>query len=200
MMKNDHFAYAASFCSYILENVPNIRSVILFGSASRGDISGSSDIDIFIDTQDEKKDRIKKIAFNFQNTQASKNWALKGIHNPFSIIIGNLEGKEWVDLKRSIITDGVVLFGKYKSKPEKLNQYMLVSYSNIKDAKKRVKLYRALFGYKISGKKYEGIMSKSNGLKFGSGIIAVPIDKYKELADMFNKLKITPKIVEIWMG
>lgn len=198
-MKNDRIAYAAAFCSFLIERVENIRSVILFGSVSRKDADRESDIDIFIDTMSEST-RINKILNEFYKSKINELWKLKGIKNPISLIVGNIENKEWTDLKRSIITDGIILFGKYKSEPEKLRHYTLFSYKNIKDAKKRVNLHRKLFGYNIGDKHYTGIVSKSNGIRHGSGSFSVPIENYKEVREIFREMKITPEIIEIWIG
>ncbi len=199
-MKNDKIAYAAAFSSYLIERVESIRSVVLFGSASRGDANKGSDIDIFIDTVSGSKNEIRKVIDAFYDSQICKTWDLKGVKNPISVIIGDLESGEWADLKRSIITDGIVLFGKYNSKPEKLKHYMLFSYNGIKDPNKRVNLHRKLFGYKLGKKQYDGIVQKSNGMRHGRGNFSVPIENYKEVRDIFKELKITPKITEIWIG
>lgn len=196
-MKNDRIAYAAAFCSFLIERA-DIRSVILFGSASRGNANKESDIDIFIDTQ-ENKNRINRILDEFYGSKINELWRLKGIKNPISLIVGNIEEKEWSDLRRSIITDGIILFGKYKSEPEKLRHFMLFSYANISDAKKRVNLHRKLFGYKVGNRHYEGIVSKSGGIRHGSGSFSVPIEKYKDVRDVFKEMKITPTIMEIWI-
>ncbi len=101
-----------------------------------------------------------------------------------------------VGYKRSIIIDGIVLFGKYKSEPEKLRHFMLFSYSNVTDAKKRVNLHRKLFGYKIGTRHYEGIVSKSGGIRHGSGSFSVPIEKYRDVRNVFKEMKTTPMITE----
>ena len=199
-MKNDKTAYAAAFCSFLIERLENIRSVILFGSVSRGDADKESDIDIFVDTLSDNKYRINNILDEFYKSKINEFWRLKGIKNPISLIVGNIESKEWTDLKRSVITDGIILFGKYKSEPEKLRHYVLFSYTNVKNVKKRVNLHRKLFGYKVGSKHYYGIVSKSDGIRHGSGSFSVPIEKYKEVRNIFKEMKITPKILEVWIG
>lgn len=196
-MKNERIAYAAAFCSFLIERA-DIRSVILFGSASRGSANKESDIDVFVDTR-ENKNRINRILDEFYGSKINELWKLKGIKNPISLIVGNIEEKEWSDLKRSIITDGIVLFGKYKSEPEKLRHFALFSYSNVTDAKKRVNLHRKLFGYKVGKRHYEGVVSKSGGIRHGSGSFSVPIEKYKDVRDVFKEMKITPMITEMWI-
>src|SRR3989338_5704290 len=197
-MKNEIISYAAAFCSFLIERA-DIRSVILFGSASRGDANKESDIDIFIDTK-ENKNRLNRVLDEFYKSRINELWRLKGIKNPISLIVGNIEEKEWSDLKRSIITDGIMLFGKYKSEPEKLRHFMLFSYSNITDAKKRENLHRKLFGYNVGKRRYEGAVSKSGGIRHGSGSFSPPIERFNDIRNVFKELKITPTITEIWIG
>ncbi len=199
-MKNDKIAYAAAFCSFLIERLENIRSVILFGSVSRGDSDKESDIDIFIDAPSGNTSRANRVLDEFYKSKINELWRLKGIKNPISLIVGDMENKEWADLKRSIISDGIVLLGKYKSEPEKLRHYTLFSYTNVKDAKKRVSLHRKLFGYKVGSKHYDGIVSKSDGIRHGSGSFSVPIEKYKDVSIVFKEMKITPRTIEIWIG
>lgn len=199
-MNCEKIAYAAAFCSFLIERAAGIRSVVLFGSVSRGEADNKSDIDLFIDAPSGNAHRIRKILDNFYESKINELWRLKGVKNPISLIVGDIEKKEWADLKRSIITDGIILFGKYKSEPEKLKHFMLFSYSDIKDAKKRVNLHRKLFGYKVGTARYEGIVLKSGGIRHGSGSFSVPIEKYMDVRSVFKELKITPKILEIWIG
>src|SRR3989338_6318848 len=182
-MKNERIAYASAFCSFLIERA-EIRSVVLFGSASRGYADRKSDIDIFIDTR-ENKNRINRILDEFYESKINELWRLKGIKNPISLIVGNIDEKEWSNLKRSIITDGIVLFGKYKSEPEKLRHFMLFSYSNITYAKKRVNLHRKLFGYNVGKRRYEGAVSKSGCIRHGSGSFSAPIERFNDIRNVF---------------
>ncbi|MBI3190819.1 nucleotidyltransferase domain-containing protein [archaeon] len=191
-------AYAISFCSYLVENTENIRSVILFGSVGRGGSDKESDIDIFVDTTSTKKTQINSIVKGFYSSQTCKAWNLKGVKNTISVITGDIEKDEWSGLKRSIISDGIVLYGKYKSTPEKLRHFVIFSYSNVKESKKRVNLHRKLFGYKIGKKVYNGAVSP-DGIRHGSGSFSVPIENYKEIRDVFKELGITPKTIDIWI-
>lgn len=200
LMKNERIAYASSFCSFLLERVDKIRSVILFGSVSRGDSSRESDVDIFIDAPSGDREKIKRTLGEFYNSKINELWTLKGVKNPISLIIGNLDSKQWAGLKRSIISDGIVLFGKYKSEPEKLKHCVLFSYGGIKDANTKVNLHRKLFGYNIGSRYYEGIVQKSGGIRHGSGNFSVPIEQYKEVSAVFKNMKVTPRIIEIWVG
>lgn len=189
------------YASYLIHNMINIDSIILFGSVSRGDFDKESDIDIFINIKNStKKDKeiIRKITNNFYNTKSFEKWKLLGIKNDFSVMVGNIDSDEWTNLRRSIMTDGILLYGKYLAKPKKMNHYVLVSYGSIKNDKKRVNLHRKLFGYALNGKRYQGTIEKENGIRVSSNSFLIKIDSYKKIKNIFDEMKINPKIIEVW--
>ena len=110
--RNELTAYALDFVSYLISKTDKIDRIILYGSIARNDFDEQSDIDLFIDT---KEKVTQKILDNYYKTKKYKEWELKGISNPISIITGGLDSKEWQDLKRSITNTGIILFGKYKA-------------------------------------------------------------------------------------
>ena len=97
-----------------------------------------SDVDLFIDADEKIEKKINRILDNYYNTKKFKEWELKGINNGISIIVGELDNDDWEDLKRSIMNTGIILYGKYKAKPDKTNQYTLFSFENIKPNKKNI--------------------------------------------------------------
>ena len=195
-------AYSMSFSSYILENIDGIRSIVLFGSVARGKFDTESDIDIFIDVQNltkQKEKEIKIIASQFFETETYKKWKLKGVDLEISPIIGDLKSSEWESLYLSVCSEGIQLYGKYQSSPENLKHYVIFSYSKIKNNKKRINVYRKLFGYVVGGKKYQGLVKKINGRKIGSGVFLVPIEDSKKVRKMFEDLNIQIQMCEVWM-
>ena len=142
----DLISYAMDFSSYIIRNTEKVDKIILHGSVARGDFDKDSDIDIFIDTLDKKAEKIiKKIEENFYKTDNYKKWKLKGEINKISLIIGKLDSEEWKDLKRAIISTGILLYGKYNSNIQKMKNYVLFVFENIKPESKRVFIHRKLF-------------------------------------------------------
>ena len=156
--REDLISYAMDFSSYLIRNNKNIRKIILYGSIARGDFNKNSDIDLFIDIDEKQEKNIKKIEENFYESESYKKWKLKGLSNEISLLMGDLEGSEWKNLKRAIINTGILLYGKYKSNIEKINQYVLFTFENIKPESKRVSVHRKLFGFKINNKKYPGVL------------------------------------------
>ena len=112
-------AYASYFVSYLLntlnvKDLPNIKAIILFGSAARDEASKESDVDIFIDIKKNKKNFDKKTAEvenNFYKSREALLFKAKGIDNKINIIIGKID--EWKDLKKSIESTGLILYGSY---------------------------------------------------------------------------------------
>ena len=195
--KNELIAYALDFASYLISKIDGINRIILHGSIAKGDFDEESDVDLFIDTK-EKEGKINKIADNYYKTKKFKEWELKGISNKISIIVGELDSKEWQELKRSIINTGIILYGKYKSEVEKINQYDLFSFENIKPDKKRIAIFRKLYVFKIGKKQYLGIVNKINAIKVGKGCLLVPVEYTNEHQRYFQEKKVAVKIYDVW--
>ena len=199
--RNELIAYAIDFVSYLISKEPEINRVILHGSVARGDFDDESDIDIFVDIlkYDEKTEKkINNIADGYYKTKKFKEWELKGIKNTFSLIVGSLDSKDWKDLKRSIINTGIILYGKYKEETEKIKQYTLFSFENIKPDKKRVVVFRKLFGFKLKDKSYTGLINKYKGIRVGKGAVLVPIESVNDLKRYFQEKKISAKMYDLW--
>lgn len=199
MQRNDLISYAMDCASYLISKIEGIDRIILHGSVARGDFDEESDVDIFVDTQNKSlKNIIKRILENYYKTNKFKEWELKSIKNSISIIVGKLDTEEWKDLKRAIMNTGIILYGKYKASAEKIYHYTLFSFENIKPDKKRVSLFRKLFGFKVGKKEYKGLLDKINALRIGKGTILVPIEHTNELKRYFQEEKVTVKLYDFW--
>jgi predicted nucleotidyltransferase len=200
MQKNNKLiSYAMDFASYLILKSEDINQIILHGSVSRGDFNENSDVDIFIDTNKKNSDKkIDLITENYYKTNKFKEWKLKGIENPFSVIVGGLNDKEWKDLKRAIINTGITLYGKYKENVEKVNQYVVLTFENIKPEKKRVAVHRKLFGFGKGKKRYSGEVEKSKAIRIGKGVILVPVENIKKIKEYLRKKKVQFKIYDFW--
>ena len=130
LQKNEIISYALDFVSYLIMKEDRINKIILYGSIARGDFDEESDIDLFIDADNKIEGKIRKILDNYYKTKKFKEWRLKGIENEISMMVGKLDGDEWKNLKRSIMNTGIILYGKYKSKVDKIKQYTLFSFEN----------------------------------------------------------------------
>lgn len=197
--QNKLIAYASDFISTLLENNIILEKAILFGSVVTQEFDEESDVDIFLETEENEK-RINNLLTQFEKTKG-QNWKLKGIENPISLKIGRLE--KWPELRRSIQSYGIILYSIFKEIPEEVNSYHLfiLNFNSLLRLKK-VNLWRKLYGYtqKVKNKKYEmsGVIEKLGGKKLERGIVIIPSNKTKELKDFLNKNKINYKLIEIW--
>ena len=196
--RNELIAYALDFASYLMSKVEDIDRIILYGSIARDDFDEKSDIDLLIDTRKKIDKKLFKIVNSYYKTKKFNEWKLKGIENTISCSVGRLDSKDWKNLKRSIVNTGIILYGKYKSSAEKINQYTLFSFENIKPDKKRISIFRKLFGFKIGKKRYPGIVEKIRALKVGKGSLLVPIEYTNELKKYFQKKKVAVKLYDLW--
>jgi predicted nucleotidyltransferase len=190
------------------EEIPNLVAAVLYGSATTGDISKKSDIDILLifDTahdpeMGEESSIVHKIASDIVKRHKSER--------SFSFIFGNIRKKEIdADFIWEVARNGIVIWAKPTVsiyKPE-LKPMMLISYSMEKlEPKDKMRVHRALYGYrveKIVGKKKyvnvsKGIVNKY-GKKIGDAAFIIPATKTVELVDLFKKLNVRYKETKVW--
>ena len=201
MKKENLIAYAMNFASFLLDEkiAKDIDNVILFGSVARGDFDDESDIDIFIDSKRDIEGEVNKTLSFFNQSEMQKKWELKGVKNDISVKVGELS--KW-RLKRDVIADGILLYGKFKQLAEDVEYYLILtlSFKQFKQSQK-VKLWRKLYGYKqkIGKKVYhsKGLTDKL-GAKRLDNCLAIPVKNKKEILDFLNKEKINYSVREIW--
>lgn len=182
---------------YSLVDGKEIRAIILYGSVARGDHAESSDIDIFIDVPKPDRsiqEKVNQTVKQFPKSLWFRKWKTLGIKNRISVLAGNLD--EWEDLKRSIASNGIVLYGSYSPKI-KGRPMALLSIGNIKPESNRVFINRKLFGYNRRGKRYKGLVETYGGDKVSNGCFLVPIEHSKKIIAFLRKRKATPKIREV---
>jgi len=195
--------YALSFTSFIIDSQysDSIKSVILFGSVARGDFTKQSDIDLFIDTNEEIDEKLHRELELFEQSQVHKIWRQKGVSQEISLKVGKLE--EW-KLQREVISSGIFLYGKYTQLPSNARPYVLITLQPImkKKTATQVKIWRTLYGYsqKIGSKKYisAGLVENHKGKKLGKAVFIIPMEERTQILSFLNKHKIQYAIHEIW--
>lgn len=190
-------AYASAFVSFILPKI-HVKEIILFGSVSRGEVGEESDIDLFFNVDKDEnetekiiKDELKK----FYNSRIAEVWNLKGMRNEISVHVGKLE--EW-KLKRSIISEGISLYGKYKETPKGMKGFILFQIEPIRDIAKRNKIIRMLFGRKEKNYNFEGILKDFGGKKLSASSFIILKEYADKVINIFNKEKIRYRFFEFW--
>ncbi|MFH1592819.1 MAG: nucleotidyltransferase domain-containing protein [Candidatus Woesearchaeota archaeon] len=202
-MKSKLIAYAIDFTSFLIQKIKEkerIRNIILFGSVSREEAETTSDIDIFIDTTKENielEKEIKEHLSDFLKSTKYKNyWKMLGIKNEIKLKVGELN--KWKGLKPSIVSNGILLYGKFKPEIKSGKHKTFFIWENIKPNSKRVLFNKQLLGYKQKGKFYQGLIQKYKGERLGKGCIVVDLEYANIFHKLFKKYKATVKIKKVY--
>ncbi len=197
MEQHKLISFALNFASFLISRV-EVSSIILFGSVAKNTFDEESDIDLFIETDKKNEDKIKNMLELYKKTKEHEKFRLEGIENEISVKCGSLN--EWKELKRSIILGGIVLYGSYEGRPEKLKHKLLfmLDVGNFNRAKK-IKVWRKIYGYhqKVGKKTYhlKGFAEK----KLGRGVFLVSIENSQEILSYLLKNKIKYSFSDIWI-
>ena len=204
---NKYKNYAISGVCHILEKLPEkvsekINNVILFGSVAQNTANAKSDVDLFFDVDLNKTQRknleklLHKNADDFYLSNKALNYKLEGVDNKINIIVGKLD--EW-DLKRSIISTGIVLLGRYESSVEKsrMRQNFIISWETPR--KNRGAFLNKLYGYSMGKKHYHGMSDKYGCTKVGKSALIVPSEHRLKFTSHMEKYGTGYKIIEIFL-
>lgn len=194
--------YSSYFVAYLLSNLEkkykeDINKIILFGSVAREEAEKESDIDIFIDVKKKTKKvetEVRRLEENFYNSREASLFKLKGVNNKFSIILGKLD--DWKELKTSIESTGIVLYGKYIPSGVKGRKYAVIFWDKI--GKNRGAFLNKIYGFKAKGKRYPGLIEKLAGKKLGKSSIMIPIENKDEILKLIRDYIVSAKIIEAW--
>lgn len=201
-LKNKLFGYALHFTSFLLESGVEPKRVILFGSVARSEADKESDVDLFVDMSDEAEEMVRSAQKIFSQTFGEK-WSLKGVLNPLSVVVGDLDSKKWQHLKRTMQSHGILLYGKYTEQPKGLSPYFIFRLNFVKLSRaKRMRVWRILYGYsqKVGKKVYKkrGLIEELRGKKLEKSIVAIPREKFKEMKEFLVKQNIGFSVNEVW--
>jgi len=195
-MQSRLISFALDFSSYLLQKVKSPESVthiLLFGSIARGDAKEESDIDLFIDVVEGKKNWEKEIeaiqeSF-YQSVKYTRYWESLGIQNSFNITVGVLE--KWKELHMSLAADALVLYGKYAPQQTKKREVQVLFYwENISNASTRVSLFRKLFGFQRYTQRYVGMLEEYKGKRLTKGCILVSLEDAQLFQGVFRSYKV----------
>ncbi len=201
-MRNKLIAYAMHFASFLVERGVAARRIILFGSVSSGEFDKESDVDIFVDSDKNEEKAILGFLATFERTFGEK-WKLKGVNNQLSVTVGSIHSKEWEELRRTIQSYGILLYGQYNEPPVDIQPYLLLSLDFKKlDRAKKVSLWRKLYGYaqKVGKKSYKskGLIEKLGGVKIDKGVILIPAVNSSRFKKFLGENSISYNLVEVW--
>jgi len=194
-------SYASYFVSYVLmnlKNIENIEKIILFGSVAKNETDKESDVDIFIELKKENKkikNEIEKLLSDFYKSREALLFKIKGIDNKINLIIGKFN--EWKELKKSIESTGVILYGRYVSSSISGKKYAIFFWNKIE--KNRGAFLNKIYGFKVKNKTYKGLLENLNGKKIGKSSIMIPIEYREDIIKLLKKYKVNAQIIEIYI-
>jgi predicted nucleotidyltransferase len=195
-------SYAMDFVSFLMQNLTGfekVKSVILFGSVSRGEATKKSDVDIFVDVFSGDKvleKRINKIKNDFFDSRKFKDyWNLFGVKNEINVLVGKLN--EW-KLKDSMLGSSIILYEKYSPKLDEGKNKVILYWDVVRDNSKRVMLNKKLIGFSHYGKKYKGLLEIYGGIKLGSNVILVSAGELNLFLKEFRKFKAKVRIRRVF--
>ena len=190
-------AYASAFVSFIFPKI-GVDKIILFGSLARKEATEKSDIDLFFDVEgneEKTKQTIKQELNKFYKTKIYEIFQQKGPVLPINIEVGNLD--KW-KLKRSVIGNSIVLYGKYESIPEKTKSFTYFSIKPIENIAKRNKIIRKIFGRKEKTYSTESLVSSSGGKKLTPLSFIIPQEKSQKIIKFLQSEKIDFSFFTFW--
>ena len=201
-MNSNLIAYAMDFASFLLQKTAageKIRNIILFGSVARDEAGKESDVDVFIDVVKRSpalESSIRKSADAFKSAGKYKNyWKPLGIENEIQLTIGQM--RQWKELKPSIVSNGILLYGKFKPEIKEGTHRTFFIWENIKPNARRVSFNKKLFGHRQGNKFYSGMLQAYNGERVGKGCIAVPLENAVSFQQLFRTYKISVRIRKV---
>lgn len=195
-------AYASYFVSYLMDNIRDskiIKEIILFGSVAKGEADKKSDVDIFIETKKKTKKlekEIERILNDFYKSREALIFKSRGIDNKIDIIVGKLD--EWKELKKSIESTGIVLYGRYTPHIRKFEgkKYAIFFWDKIE--KNRGAFLNKLYGFNLKGKRTKGLIEIYTGKKLGKSSIMIPIENREEIIKLLRHYKVNARIIEVY--
>ena len=120
---------------------------------------------------------------------------MEGTSNEISFIVGSLP--EWKDLRRGMSSTGMVLYAKYEYRPKKgLNHFIIIFWEGA--GKRGGAFLNKMYGYRIKGKKYKGMVEKCGGTKIGKSAVMVPANHKEKFFGPLEKYGIDYKVVEVF--
>ena len=193
-------SYCFDLLSFIFQNPEagkKIKSIYLFGSAVRGDIQKSSDIDLFVECEQKQEEKVKSLVdsgvIKFISSQDYQKWKLFHFTYPFSFQIGQLA--EW-DLKLSIASEGLLLYSK-SIMPFTGQRKVLFVMTYPTKKKEYIKIRRLIFGRDESYYQGTGLLKAYQGEKISSNVFIISKEYQTMMMDALSKEKVIFSMKEI---
>ncbi|MCL0078515.1 nucleotidyltransferase domain-containing protein [Dehalococcoidia bacterium] len=178
--------------------IPNLVSVVLYGSAVTGGISKKSDIDLlllFDCEHDPELGEEASIAHEISSDVSLKH----DLAFPLTFVVVNLRDLEEIesDFLWNVVREGIVVWGKpedviSKEPHPSLKPLVVVSYSvnDLSETDKR-KLLRRLYTCKNK------LLDKTID-RLGPGTLLVTAEKFETASELFDKFHVKYSLKRVW--
>ena len=197
MNQSKLISLALNFTSFLIPRI-RVDKVILYGSVAENTFDKESDIDLFIETEQKNQKKVESLLELYKRSKEYEKFTLEGIENDISLKCGRLD--EWKGLKRSILSHGFLLFGRYEAGTENLRHKILFMITLSKKSKaEKVKVWRKIYGYrqKVGRKIYDfkGMAEK----KIGKGAFLSSLEHSHLIKEYLRKNGIRYTLIDIWL-
>jgi len=200
--------FASGFAYSVIKNIEkdgleDIGSMILFGSVAQGRADKASDVDIFIDTSavpsrvGKLRARISALKDEFLLSNEGLSYKERGIYNEIRVILGSLP--DWPEMKKSVSSGGVVLYGPYKDWFGKKGLSHSVIFFWETGGRNRGAFLNKLYGYRANGKTYSGLIQKLGGTKIGKSAAIIPSGNGRQLMETMGHYGVGYKALEVFV-
>jgi predicted nucleotidyltransferase len=198
MERNKLISFALNFASFLISRI-KVDRVILYGSVAANTFDKESDIDLFVEADKKDKKKIETLLELYKKSSDYEKFKLVGVKNEISIRCGKLE--EWKDLKRSMISNGIVLYGRYTDKSEDSSQKVLFMLDVTGFSKtEKIKIWRKIYGYKQKVGKKVYISDSLAEEKIGRGAFLCGLENVEKVKEFLKKNKVKYRLKDIWVG
>ncbi len=193
-------SYCFDLLSFVFQNPAagkKIKSIYLFGSAVRGELQKTSDIDLFIECEKNAEEKTKALVnsgiVKFTASKDYQKWKLFKFTHPFSFQAGKLS--EW-SLKLSIASEGILLYSKLKILAEGERKVLfIIKYP--REKKGYIKVRRLIFGRDEFYYRGTGLLNTYQGERISSNVFIIPKEYQTTMIDVLSKKKIAFSMKEI---
>jgi len=180
------------------DEIPNLLSVVLFGSVVKGDVSKKSDIDILLLFDADHNPELGKEA-EIARKIASEISVKHDLKHPFSFTFVNQRSIEDMDpdFLWNVVREGVLIWNRLEDEVMKephpfLEPMVLVKYTtrDLEEKNKR-KLLRKLYSSK------KRLINKDKE-RLGQGVLLTSAAKFDELKDLLDAFGVSYSVKKIW--
>lgn len=195
-------SYALAFASFLVRrmgSIPPIKRIILYGSVAKGSSTKDSDVDIFIDVEKDTlktRNAVNSAVMDFYKSKEAIMFKLLGIDAEIKAKTGRLD--DWEDLKRSILSEGILLWGKLEGSKPNSTKHMVIFFWN-KTGKNRGAFLNRVYGFKSGDRRYPGLITKGRGKKLGKSCVMLPISYREEMVCILKKYGVEAQAVEAFV-